>query len=292
MRTVHEPEPARAANDAAPLGSKKSSIKLKLTNGSASAGTAPGKPPPPAPEEPPPPDRDEDGNPVTPSPFSDNISYTPAHHPITGQPGYMITYPPDVHFTAWESGIDADQLMRLLRRQLHWARTDGDGLKRECAELERVRRQEWDLKEILLEGVLESELARGEREGMLRNVDERVKEAMERDVGPSKGLEWSGGVPAFRSQRVAVSAVEKDGRMEEAVETPEGEPQGTPSPPPTGHSGGFDGDADPYDNYLAGRMAEYEERERLKRLHSTPQQQREKEADAVGALVGMSGVAT
>ena len=86
----------------------------------------------------------------------------------------------------------------------------------------------------------------------------------------------------------------------DAAETPAGEAQRTPSPPPTGHSGGFDGDADPYDNYLASQLAAYEERERLRSLQNTPQNQnqrassaqtREKEADAVGALMGMSGAA-
>lgn len=194
-------------------------------------------------------------------------------------------------------------------------------MRREVEMLELERRREWELKEILLEGVLESELARGEREGMLRDVDARVREAMERDVLPSKSLEWSAGVPAFRSQLleerplvpletlkdIAMRDAAADAEAGEATaKTPQGNER-SPSPPPTGHSGGFDGDADPYDNYLAGRMAEYEERERLRSLQNTPLtarkekeaegleqgvREKEKEAEAVGALVGMSGVET
>ena len=44
------------------------------------------------------------------------------------------------------------------------------------------------MKEILLEGVLEAEFSRGEHEGLLRDVDGRVREAMELDVLPSKSL--------------------------------------------------------------------------------------------------------
>ncbi len=310
MRTVHEPEPARAPNGTAPQGSKKAPIKLKLTNGNStpgppghthtpSTGSATNQPAinASAPESrPPPPDRDEDGNPVAPSPYNDNISYTPAHHPITGQPGYMITYPPDVQFSSWESAINCDQLLRLLRRQLHWAQKEGDELRAECKDLEKIRRQEWELKEILLEGVFESELSRAEKEGLLDLVDERTRAAMETDVQPAKTLEWSGGgVPAFRTP-APLRLQQEDIDMANAVSTPQEAPVRTPSPPPTGNSGGFDGDADPYDNYLASRMAEYEERERLRSLHNTPVnvkkeapiQQGEKEQDAVGALVEMS----
>ena len=179
--------------------------------------------------------------------------------------------------------------MRLLRRQVHWAQQEGEELKRECSELEQARKEEWMLKEILLEGAMEEELSRGEREGLLGGVDEKVRKAMLKDVGPSKQLNWTGGEPAWRMDGDAVRA---DEEME--VETPQ-QPaeQRSPSPPPTGHSGGFDGDADPYDNYLATRMAEYEERERLRSLHNTPQktrvEQQAAEADAVGALIGMSG---
>lgn len=288
MRTVHEPEPARPANDPAPLGTKKSSIKLRLSNGnvfnlsqspSTSSATTPVTKPAsaatPLPSDdlrPPPPTHDEDGNPIKFSPHDDNITYQPAYHPITGQPGFMITYPKDIHFTGWESAITADQLMRLLRRQVHWAKQEEKELKRECRALEQARRHEWDLKEILLEGVLESELARADKEDLLQAVDERVRDAMQNDIQPAKALQWSRGTPAFRKARRVQDVMEADDTVVTTPLDDDEDEARSPSPPPTGHSGGgFDGDADPYDNYLAQRMAEYEERERLRSLHNTPQ---------------------
>ncbi|KAK4507176.1 hypothetical protein PRZ48_000910 [Zasmidium cellare] len=281
MRTVHEPEPAKggpaSVNEPTPSGKK--SLKIKLTNGSGAK--APSTPQDMGPTH------DEDGNEVDPSPVNDNITYIPAHHPITGQPGFMIHYPPDIHFTAWESSITADQLMRLLRRQVHWAQQEGDTLRQEIEQMEAQRREEWTLKEILLEGLLEADLAQAEKDQLLRNVDGRVREAMQRDVEPAKKLEWTGGEPAWRR--------EKQGGDEMDVDTPAGTRRNSPSPPPTGVSGGggFDGDADPYDNYLATRMAEYEERERLRSMQNTPakaaQEQQAAEQDAVGALMGLKG---
>ena len=291
MRTVHEPEPARggahtgAGADPTPPGKKP--IKIKLTNGSSGSRPPLNDPADIGPSH------DEDGNPVTPSHPNDNISYTPAHHPITGQPGFMITYPPDINFSAWESAIAADQLMRLLRRQVHWAQQEGQQLKHEIAVLEERRKEEWQLKEILLDGVLEEELSRAEKEGLLARVDANVKEAMEKDVESAKMLSWTRGEPPWRTNQVQRKVLERDEDMPDAVATPLMQtPQRTPSPPPTGHSGGFDGEGDPYDNYLQARMAEYNERERLRSLQNTPQKQRaEAEADAVGALMGMSGSA-
>lgn len=303
MRTVHEPEPARpGANDPTPPGKKP--VKLKLTNGGASSTTTNGSQPhvsPSTQQQPPPPSHDEDGNPVTPSPANDNITYIPAHHPITGQPGFMITYPPDINFSAWESSIPADQLMRLLRRQLHWAQQEGDELRKECEDLERKRKEEFKLKDILLEGVMEQGLEWGLQNGMLKEGED-VSRVMEQDVKVAKAREWKGGPPGFRLRGRAgknITVKDEDVEMAEVVTTPvplRARESVTPSPPPTGHSagGGFDGDADPYDNYLAGRMAEYEERERLRSLQSTPQKgaavnQAEKEAEVAGALVGLSG---
>lgn len=274
MRTVHEPEPFKGPGQPEPtlLGGKKG-LKFKLTNGNGKpapnpreSGTA----------------YDEDGNEIELSPANDNITYIPAHHPLTGQPGFMIHYPPDIHFTAWESSIAADQLMRLLRRQVHWAQKEGAEIKEEVENLEQQKREAWTVKEILLEGILEAELSQADRETLLRHVDSRVREAMETDIQPAKKLEWTGGEPAWRKAPAKTS-----GNGREQTGSPA---QRTPSPPPTGASGGFDGEADPYDNWLTGRMAEYEEQERLRNTPAKAvQEQQAAEADAAGALIGMSG---
>jgi hypothetical protein len=294
MRTVHEPEQPRgggATNESTPPG-KRNHKGLRVTNGVGAAK------PVPSPRELGP-SEDEDGNPVTPSAILDNITYIPAHHPITGQPGFMIHYPPDIQFTSWESSIPADHLMRLLRRQLHWAEREKAELKRENEMLEQERHNERLLKEILLEGAMEVELARADRDQLLRDVDEHVRQAMEKDVEPSKKIPWIPRAPHFRRvgfRSRLTSQPSGDTAMPDAgTSTPVPE-HGSPSPPPTGKSGGFDGDQDPYDNYVGDRMAEFErlraEREKAKSLQNTPsgkEQQADAEADAVGALMGMSG---
>ncbi|EMD01023.1 hypothetical protein BAUCODRAFT_81988, partial [Baudoinia panamericana UAMH 10762] len=145
MRTVHEPEIPRSLASSSMFESnsnpKGKNIKLKLTNGASKLS-----------------DPDSALDDLHISPPSDNITYIPAHHPLTGQPGFMIHYPPDIQFTGWESSIPADSLMRLLRRQIHWAEQEAVELARECEVLERVRKEEWQLKEILLDGVMEGEL--------------------------------------------------------------------------------------------------------------------------------------
>lgn len=281
MRTVHEPEAAKGApgtaSEATPLSKKG---KAKLTNGNTPAKSAP------TPMQELGPAFDEDGNEYEPTLPTDNITYIPAHHPITGQPGFMIHYPPDTVFTAWESSIAADQLMRLLRRQLHWAQQEGDTLRVEIEHLELQRRDEWTLKEILLDGVMEAEYATAQAEDILRNLDERVRVAMERDVEPSKSLGWTAEEPKWRRPRPAQLV---DVQMNDnGIGTPT-QDRRTQSPPPTGASGGFDGEADPYDNYLSARMAEYEERVRLRNQHTPKvnEQQSAEEADAAGALMGM-----
>lgn len=246
MRTVHEPEPARIVpasannnnNDPTPPGKK--SIKLKLTNGNSSTPKL-------SDVEMPVPTHDEDGNPVAQSLPNDNISYTPAFHPITGQQGFLITYPPDIDFTRAESSLSADQLVRVLRRQLHWAEQETSDLLADCDQLEARRKEEWLLKENLLTAFMRAELARGEKEGILSNVDDAVRRAMYQDVQ----LDIA---PELKREMTPQPQLSRDKSL---------------SPPPTGHSGGFDGDAEPFDNYYQSLMTRYAERER-ERERNTP----------------------
>ncbi|KAI9691888.1 MAG: hypothetical protein M1822_007961 [Bathelium mastoideum] len=102
-----------------------------------------------------------------------NIAYLPGFHPLTGQAGYMIHWPTDICFSEHEKQIRADQLRRLLRRQLHWAERERDALRRDTAALERQLRAEWVGKEGVLENAMEAEVAWGERRGW--------------DLGPDQG---------------------------------------------------------------------------------------------------------
>ncbi|KAG9513531.1 hypothetical protein KCV07_g8713, partial [Aureobasidium melanogenum] len=210
MRTVHEPEPPRAAaTNANPIdpatGQPKKGPKLRLSmNGKGPAKPAITDAPVPAPTQ----------VPDDPSPPMDNIQYIPARHPITGQAGFMITYPPDIHFSQFESEIPANQLMRLLRRQLHWAQTESEELKREVEGLEELRRKEWAAKEALLEGVLQGELASA-------SFDEEILKDMKGEVwGPeSKELDWSGSPWWTKEGRANSARLESPGMdVDEAVE--------------------------------------------------------------------------
>jgi len=197
MRTVHEPEPPKAsatnANPIDPLtGQPKKGPKIRLTaNGGKSGSADPAatakhadKNPANAGLDPSHPDYD-------PSPPNDNIQYIPAYHPTTGQPGFMITYPPDTQFTQFESEIPADQLMRLLRRQLHWAQQEAEELQRDCERLQCLRQEEWVKKEVLLEGAMSGELAYAESQGLLAEMKGHEKAQMESDIHTAKDLRWT-----------------------------------------------------------------------------------------------------
>ncbi|KAK4902132.1 hypothetical protein LTR27_001034 [Elasticomyces elasticus] len=377
MRTVHEPEMPRGAIAITNLtdiptpttikpGGKAGKQSKNASNNNNSGSGINIKP-----------DPLSASNPNEPSPASDNITYIPAHHPITGQPGFMIHYPPDIIFTAWESSIPADQLMRLLRRQLHWAEKEHRELEAENAELERRRREEWELKEVLMDGVMESEWARAQRSmmdedeererGLLDDIPPNVRELMEGDV--EKSLRWGPQDPPWRRRRTGPKTLrqryteavdrmnvevdreggeEMRGGYEEAVARLRADGEGederldeehnermrerqyrptTPGqrddidggdeedddsddedggdaglePPPTGRSGGFDGERDPYDNYFEDQEARFEmlraERERAKAAQMKTEQpgaganggKGDAEMDAVGVLMGMGG---
>ena len=286
MRTVHEPEQPRGVTEPV-LPSKSASgkgPKIKLTNGNKSEPSVVDGP-----------THDEDGNPMTPSPANDNITYIPAHHPITGQPGFMIHYPADIHFTTFESAVEADHLMRMLRRQIAWAEAEADTLKHDVDELEKLKREEWAMKEVLLEAVMAAELSRADHEGLLRQVDAHVEKAMEKDIEPSQHLTWNGPNPLLRrrkgprSHREAKSAAQTPGTVAGDDEGDDDDESGSPAA--NGASGGFEGEGDPYDNYLEGMMAQYEKRQQAN--ESTPMKTEDTEAaaeaDAVGALMGLSG---
>ncbi|KAI9700190.1 MAG: hypothetical protein M1820_006858 [Bogoriella megaspora] len=131
-----------------------------------------------------------------------NIAYIPGHHPVTGQAGYMIHWPPDIQFTEHEKMIRADQLRQLLHRQLAWAREEGDGLKKEVEELERRYREEWVKKEALLENVMEAEEGVGEVVGgnEVGNEVGKMREGVRRLEYSLPGKE--GEEPWFRKERV------------------------------------------------------------------------------------------
>ena len=266
LRSAHEPESMKSekggGGGGGGDGSATKPVKLKLTNGSSQTNANKQLLPQHAG-----PTHDEDETPVDPSPPDDNIMYTPGHHPITGQPGFMITYPIDIHFSSWESSIRANALMSLLRRQIHWAEQEGEKVKRECAELENRRRQEWERKEVLLERVLEASHAHAQQSRRSNFATRRERDAMGEFLKPTTQMDWAGKTPWWRlnppnphdgDDIEGPSLVQKKGvgRKETALSL---------SPPVAGPS---DDEADPYDDILAGAMARYEANERQQSVQS------------------------
>jgi hypothetical protein len=72
-------------------------------------------------------------------------------------------YPPELGFTPEEEARGLEGLWRYLRRELVWAEQESEGLKRQCEEMEQLRKKEWKEKEVLLDQVINSEVSYHER---------------------------------------------------------------------------------------------------------------------------------
>ncbi|KAF2182200.1 hypothetical protein K469DRAFT_670047 [Zopfia rhizophila CBS 207.26] len=138
----------------------------------------------------------------------------------------MVQFPPDINFTDRELSLPAPELFRLLRRQLHWATQEGEQLRAEAELLEKKRKEEWIAKELLVENMMEAELARMRRrrleQGLLDEPDSWV--LLEDDVVPSKKLDIKdkeGKVPWWREEdwgkRVGEAAQVREGVPEREV---------------------------------------------------------------------------
>jgi len=82
-----------------------------------------------------------------------------------------------------------------LKMQVGWAMQDGDELRREVEVLEKLKKEEWVKKELLLENVLESEFAVMERKNHVAGDNEQhasVRDRMRRDAGKAKGMKIKG----------------------------------------------------------------------------------------------------
>ena len=243
MRTVHETEALRPSDPVPKHHSANPSNRLqrlKLTfkanssgapggyqagtdgnltdDGSAFGGLAPGA----AAEA-------MDPNNIAYEPVTRNASSTSNGHknygPLTqSNPAYRIVFPPDLHFTPSEADLPADQLYRLLRRQHAWAEDDTRDLKAEVERLERERREEWLAKELVLENLMEADVAVAERRAArklrrLNLVDREVEEAvavrMGEGVAVSKTLTLDRGVPWWRRTEEEEEEEKKKGLVDE-----------------------------------------------------------------------------
>ncbi|TVY75619.1 INO80 complex subunit [Lachnellula suecica] len=100
----------------------------------------------------------------------------------TGSPqfnGWTSSYPPELGFTSEEEARGAEQLWRLLRRQIHWAQEETEELKQQSEVLEQLRRKEWAEKEVLLDQVISNELSYQERRAKVLAGAARIPSADE-----------------------------------------------------------------------------------------------------------------
>jgi hypothetical protein len=102
----------------------------------------------------------------------------------------MVQFPPDITFTDRELSLPAPELFQLLRRQLQWAQQECDELRMEADALEKLRKEEWQAKELLVENVMEAHTANERRQRADRREPEDYEglDAVENDVVPAKQL--------------------------------------------------------------------------------------------------------
>lgn len=102
----------------------------------------------------------------------------------------LVQFPTDIEFTTEELRKPANELFQLLRKQLQWATKEGEQLRAEAEELERIRREEWQAKELLFENFMEAQAATERRRRAEQGIPEDMEgwPAVEKDVAPSKAL--------------------------------------------------------------------------------------------------------
>ncbi|CAE7012004.1 hypothetical protein CFE70_002162 [Pyrenophora teres f. teres 0-1] len=130
----------------------------------------------------------------------------------------LVQFPPDIEFTPEELALPAPELFKLLRRQLLWATQEGEQLRAEAEELERVRYDEWQAKELLFENFMEAQAATERRRRVQEGLPEDMDgwQSVENDILPSKALPIppkDGKLPWWRDEAALVTRpkVEEEG---------------------------------------------------------------------------------
>ncbi|KAF1953325.1 hypothetical protein CC80DRAFT_477768 [Byssothecium circinans] len=191
MRTVHETEALRPSDPVPKHHSsnptnKQQRLKLVLTaeaKRSTDKGSTPASPASHAP------------NSATIPQSEPNVEY--AHNNViyiedvsTPNAPKMVQFPPDLSFTPRELSLPAPELFKLLRLQLHWATQEGESLRAEAESLEKKRKDEWVAKELLVENLMEAEVAKAKR-GLVEAGNPDIPHhlaLLNEDVEPSRKL--------------------------------------------------------------------------------------------------------
>ncbi|KAL8818592.1 MAG: hypothetical protein Q9191_007909 [Dirinaria sp. TL-2023a] len=112
--------------------------------------------------------------------------------------------PAELGFTADELAMPIDELYKLSRYQVHWSEEAGKELQKEVAELEGKYKAEWQKKELVLDNLMEMEVANADYK---RHKDPAVIKALADDlpktVLPINGpVWWREGSPMREDSRV------------------------------------------------------------------------------------------
>ena len=119
-------------------------------------------------------------------------------------------YPSDVEFTEEELAMPIEELWKLCRYQVHWSEEAGKELQKEVAELEGKYKAEWQKKELVLDNLMEMEVANADYK---RNKDPAVIKALADDL-PKTVLPIKGTPPWWREGSRGTS-VREDSRVRE-----------------------------------------------------------------------------
>ncbi|CAI6252025.1 unnamed protein product [Periconia digitata] len=206
MRTVHETEALRPSDPVPKHHSSNPSnkfqrIKLVLSDTKRAAEGKGSTPPSPVAPVPPPVSQ----NIAADSEYThNNITYV-QDATIPNAPT-MVQFPPDISFSPDELSLPAPELFKLLHRQLLWATQESEQLRVEVEIAEKKRRDEWIAKELLVENVMEAEIAKAQRMRLEQGLtdDPQHLQYLARDADPSTQLSVEpsreGKVPWWREE--------------------------------------------------------------------------------------------
>ena len=225
MRTVHETEALRPSDPVPKHHSSNPSnkfqrLKLKLPQDKGSTPASPSSlshPPTSATAAPgPPSDTDYAHNNVV---YLQDLASPNAPN--------MVQFPPDINFAPEELRLPAPELFTLLRRQLRWATQEGEELRAEAERLEKLRKEEWEAKELLLENYMECQAAHFERKCTENGLPAELKglQLVQDDITPSKQLKMepkNGKLPWWRDEarrhgQESTRQVKKEAEEEETM---------------------------------------------------------------------------
>ena len=135
------------------------------------------------------------------------------------------TFPSDCHFASEELALPRKELYRLLRRQIAWATEIGAELRRDNIDAEEHRRQEFIAKEYVLENLMEAEFERADLDLNFRRENAGVRMEMRDITLQAKDLPVIGKEePWYRSRRDLLMSKENDLHRTPRADGTEGPP--------------------------------------------------------------------